>query len=105
MDPDTLKNATAPFFRTKGVGKGTGLGLSMVQGLMAQSSGKLVLHSVESAGTTAELWLPIVLATGYWELPPGARADLLSLSKPFGERQLEDITKRAMSGDTRPPKR
>jgi PAS domain S-box-containing protein len=204
MDPDTLKNATAPFFTTKGVGKGTGLGLSMVQGLMAQSSGKLVLHSVEGAGTTAELWLPIaeagverrqeqsvepptfpdkidalcvlavdddplvlmntvmmledmghsvceassgtkalallaernidlivtdqampqmtgsqladivrerwpgipiVLATGYSELPPEARADLLRLSKPFGERQLEDIMKRAMSGDTRPPKR
>ncbi len=200
MDPDTLKNATAPFFTTKGVGKGTGLGLSMVQGLMAQSSGKLVLHSVEGAGTTAELWLPIaeagveekqeehtvpppfpdkvdalsvlavdddplvlmntvmmledmghsvceassgtkaltflaernidlivtdqampqmtgsqladivrerwpgipiVLATGYSELPPEARADLLRLSKPFGERQLEDIIKRAMSGDTR----
>lgn len=200
MDPDTLKNATAPFFTTKGVGKGTGLGLSMVQGLMAQSSGKLVLHSVDGAGTTAELWLPIaeagvdgkqvepavppplpdkvdapcvlavdddplvlmntvmmledmghsvceassgnkaltflaernidlivtdqampqmtgsqladivrerwpdipiVLATGYSELPPEARADLLRLSKPFGERQLEDIIKRAMSGDTR----
>jgi PAS domain S-box-containing protein len=204
MDPGTLKNATAPFFTTKGVGKGTGLGLSMVQGLMAQSNGKLVLHSVEGAGTTAELWLPIaeagvegkqeepavpsplpdkvdalcvlavdddplvlmntvmmledmghivceassgtkaltflaernidlivtdqampqmtgsqladivrerwpgipiVLATGYSELPPEARADLLRLSKPFGERQLEDIIKRAMSGDTKSSRR
>lgn len=202
MDPETLRNATSPFFTTKGIGKGTGLGLSMVQGLMAQSSGKLVLHSSQGTGTTAELWLPvvdadaqaapekpaspspspgkvdalcvlavdddplvlmntvmmledmghtvceagsaakalaflaerdidlivtdqampqmtgsqladivrerwpgipIVLATGYSELPPEARADLLRLSKPFGERQLEDIVRRAMAGSTRQP--
>lgn len=204
MNPETLRNATAPFFTTKGIGKGTGLGLSMVQGLMAQSKGKLALHSTEGAGTTAELWLPvaetavegkqkepaappalpdkldtlcvlavdddplvlmntvmmledmghtvceagsgtkalafladqnidlivtdqampqmtgsqladivrdrwpgipIVLATGYSELPPEARADLLRLSKPFGEQQLEDVIKRAMSGEKRQPKR
>lgn len=199
MDPRTLRNAPSPFFTTKGIGKGTGLGLSMVQGLMAQSNGKLVLRSEEGAGTTAELWLPtveadrqakkeetavetfpakmtplnilavdddplvlmntvmmledmghtvleavsgakalvflaerdidlivtdqampqmtgsqlanivrerwphipIILATGYSELPPEARADLLRLSKPFGERQLEDIIRRAMSGHAR----
>jgi PAS domain S-box-containing protein len=199
MDPETLKNAASPFFTTKGIGKGTGLGLSMVQGLMAQSNGKLVLHSDEGAGTTAELWIPvveadmpakkvetameappakvtplsilaidddplvlmntvmmledmghtvfeaisgtkallfladrdidlivtdqampqmtgsqladivwerwphipIVLATGYSELPPEARVDLLRLSKPFGERQLEDIIRRAVSGRDR----
>jgi PAS domain S-box-containing protein len=199
MDAETLVNATDPFFTTKGVGKGTGLGLSMVQGLMAQSNGKLVLHSKPGEGTTAELWLPvaegvevreekpepvvaapprtepmsilavdddplvlmntvlmledlghevkeamsgakalhilserrfdlvvtdqampqmtgsqladvvwerwpdmpIVLATGYSELPPGARADLLRLSKPFSEQQLEDAIRRAMSGRAR----
>ncbi|AOF94471.1 PAS domain-containing sensor histidine kinase [Sinorhizobium sp. RAC02] len=205
MDPDTLRNAASPFFTTKGVGKGTGLGLSMVQGLMAQSEGKLVLQSKSGAGTTAELWLPvaeagataielarkevptappvpkeihplcviavdddplvlmntvmmledmghivceassgtkalaflaertidlivtdqampqmtgsqladivrerwpdipIVIATGYSELPPEARADLLRLSKPFSERQLEDIIRRAVSGDRQQP--
>lgn len=65
MDPATLKEATAPFFTTKGVGKGTGLGLSMVQGLMAQTNGKLVLRSQEGVGTTAELWLPS------WKSPSG----------------------------------
>lgn len=196
MDPQTLRNAPSPFFTTKGIGKGTGLGLSTVQGLMAQSRGKLVLHSQPGSGTTAELWLPvaeagqaglggaadeappppdthalsvvavdddplvlmntvmmledlghtvfeagsaakalafladhpvdlvvtdqampimtgsqladivrerwphipIILATGYSELPPEARADLLRLSKPFGERQLEDAVRRAMTG-------
>ncbi|MGB3877294.1 MAG: PAS domain S-box protein [Shinella zoogloeoides] len=202
MDPATLKEATAPFFTTKGVGKGTGLGLSMVQGLMAQTNGKLVLRSQEGAGTTAELWLPVmeepfrktapdetrtaaetppaaatltvlavdddplvlmntvmmledmghtvieatsgakalavlaerpidllvtdqampqmtgsqlsevvrarwphipvILATGYSELPPEARADLLRLSKPFSERQLEDALRRALSASPCP---
>jgi PAS domain S-box-containing protein len=59
MDPDTLANAITPFFTTKGIGKGTGLGLPMVQGLMAQSHGKLVLASEVGKGTTAELWLPV----------------------------------------------
>src|SRR5690606_12907656 len=54
-----LANAATPFFTTKGVGKGTGLGLPMVQGLMAQSQGKLVLRSRKGEGTTAELWLPV----------------------------------------------
>jgi PAS domain S-box-containing protein len=59
MDQEVLANALTPFFTTKGIGKGTGLGLPMVQGLMAQSGGKLVLHSRKDHGTTAELWIPI----------------------------------------------
>lgn len=59
MDEETLAQATTPFFTTKGVGKGTGLGLPMVQGLLAQSGGKLFLISQKGAGTTAELWLPL----------------------------------------------
>ncbi|TDK29883.1 PAS domain-containing sensor histidine kinase [Rhizobium deserti] len=59
MDAETLEKATAPFFTTKGVGKGTGLGLPMVQGLMAQSGGRLLMKSVRGEGTTAELWLPV----------------------------------------------
>lgn len=200
MDLRTLRNAPSPFFTTKGIGKGTGPGLSMVQGLMAQSNGKLLLRSEAGAGTMAELWrptveadrqakkketavetfpakmntlsilavdddplvlmntvmmledmghtvleavsgakalvflaerdidlivtdqampqmtgsqlanivrerwphIPIILATGYSVLPPEARADLLRLSKPFGERQLEDVIRRAMSGPARP---
>jgi PAS domain S-box-containing protein len=59
MDPDTLSRATEPFFTTKGVGKGTGLGLSMVEGLAAQSGGKLIVESEKGKGTTIRLWLPV----------------------------------------------
>ncbi|WOB10248.1 PAS domain S-box protein [Piscinibacter gummiphilus] len=59
MDEATLARATEPFYTTKGVGKGTGLGLSMVEGLAAQSGGRLTLKSTKGEGTTAELWLPV----------------------------------------------
>jgi CheY-like chemotaxis protein len=59
MDEDTLARATEPFFTTKGIGNGTGLGLSMVDGLTAQSGGKLMVQSVLRRGTTIELWFPI----------------------------------------------
>jgi CheY-like chemotaxis protein len=60
MDEMTLGRATEPFFTTKGVGKGTGLGLSMVDGLAAQSGGKLMVQSVLGKGTSVEVWLPRV---------------------------------------------
>jgi len=59
MDEATLARSTEPFFTTKGIGKGTGLGLSMVDGLTAQSGGKLMAHSAVGRGTTIELWLPV----------------------------------------------
>jgi PAS domain S-box-containing protein len=59
MDEATLARATEPFFTTKGIGKGTGLGLSMVDGLTAQSGGRLIVQSQLGHGTTIELWLPI----------------------------------------------
>lgn len=59
MDAATLARATEPFFTTKGIGKGTGLGLSMVDGLAAQVGGRLIMHSRQPGGTTAELWLPV----------------------------------------------
>ena len=58
MDEATMAKATEPFFTTKGPGKGTGLGLSMIQGLTAQSGGRLKISSLEGEGTTVELWLP-----------------------------------------------
>jgi CheY-like chemotaxis protein len=58
MDEATLARVTEPFFTTKGVGKGTGLGLAMVDGLMDQSGGKLLIRSRPHCGTTVELWLP-----------------------------------------------
>jgi PAS domain S-box-containing protein len=62
MDAATLARATEPFFTTKGIGKGTGLGLSMVDGLAAQSGGRLAIHSEVGVGTRIEIWLPVATA-------------------------------------------
>ena len=63
MDEKTLSRATEPFFTTKGIGKGTGLGLSMVDGLTAQSGGKLMVHSHLGQGTTVDLWFLVASET------------------------------------------
>jgi PAS domain S-box-containing protein len=39
--------------------------------------------------------IPVVLATGYAELPPGAREDLLRLAKPYGQAELAQILQQA----------
>jgi CheY-like chemotaxis protein len=56
------------------------------------------------ADIVRERWphIPIILATGYSELPPEARSDLLRLSKPFSERQLEEAISRSMGGHSIP---
>jgi signal transduction histidine kinase/CheY-like chemotaxis protein len=59
MDEATRRQATDPFFSTKGVGKGTGLGLSMVHGLAAQLGGALALESEPGCGATIKIWLPV----------------------------------------------
>ena len=53
-----MSRAAEPFFTTKGVGKGTGLGLSMVQGLVEESSGRMMIESKKGTGTTVELCFP-----------------------------------------------
>jgi PAS domain S-box-containing protein len=84
MDEATLARVVEPFFTTKGVGKGTGLGLAMVDGLCAQSGGKLVIRSQLHQGTTVEVWLPAIkeAVTG----DPGGVSE--SVAVPAAERRL-----------------
>ena len=42
--------------------------------------------------------LPIVLATGYAELPPGVAADMPRISKPFLQNHLLQVVKEAVKG-------
>ena len=88
MDEETLERAATPFFTTKGVGKGTGLGLSMVQGLVEQSGGKLLIESRKGEGTTISLLLPLAQNAGLPPPPAETASEQLLPSLPASLRIL-----------------
>jgi two-component system, cell cycle sensor histidine kinase and response regulator CckA len=57
MDADTRQRVFEPFFTTKG-GQGSGLGLSIVNGIVRQSGGQVVLETTPGHGAIFKVFLP-----------------------------------------------
>jgi PAS domain S-box-containing protein len=59
IPPEHLEQIFAPFFTTKDPGRGTGLGLSVVQGIVRDHGGEILVESVVRKGTTFRARLPV----------------------------------------------
>lgn len=62
MTPQVLERIFDPFFTTKQGGAGTGLGLPVVQGIVRNHKGALIVESEPELGTAFHVFLPLVEA-------------------------------------------
>ncbi|MBU5613450.1 hybrid sensor histidine kinase/response regulator [Geomonas azotofigens] len=60
MESRILERIFDPYFTTKPAGEGTGLGLAVVQGIVKNHGGVIVVHSEPGGGTCFEVFLPAV---------------------------------------------
>jgi PAS domain S-box-containing protein len=60
MREEVRQRVFEPFFTTKPVGEGTGMGMAVTHGVVHAHGGAIQVHSVPDAGTTVEVWLPLL---------------------------------------------
>jgi len=62
MDKNVLSKIFDPYFTTKGIGEGTGLGLAVVDGIIREHKGKIIVKSDPGKGSVFQVFLPVVMA-------------------------------------------
>jgi two-component system, cell cycle sensor histidine kinase and response regulator CckA len=58
ISPEVLPRVCEPFFSTRPRGQALGLGLTSVHSIALLHGGRLLIESVENAGTTITIWFP-----------------------------------------------
>jgi two-component system, cell cycle sensor histidine kinase and response regulator CckA len=102
--PRELRNRIfEPFFSTKPPGQGSGLGLSVVQGIIEQHQGHILVIEGTGGGARFEVFLPVTeqAPDASSELPP-ARGDAIETELRVllveDEKMVRELTKRILVG-------
>lgn len=74
IPPELQSKIFEPFFSTKESGKGTGMGLAMVYGIVKNHRGYIGVNSLQGAGTTMKVYLPVA--------PVPSTQDSIAKSRP-----------------------
>jgi PAS domain S-box-containing protein len=82
IDPEIIDRIFDPYFTTKDVGKGSGMGLAVVQGLIQNHNGAIIVDSNPGEGSTFTILFPLVdkeleMEVGtFGEIPDGSETIL-----------------------------
>jgi len=95
MPAEVRERLFEPFFTTKDEGKGTGLGLATAYGIVREAGGSISVESIEGAGSTFTLSLPVVRkkhpagdAPGKQAFPQGGSETILLIEDDSNIRYL-----------------
>ncbi|MDA3895683.1 MAG: ATP-binding protein [Desulfobacteraceae bacterium] len=83
ISKENIETIFEPYFTTKAIGEGTGLGLSVVQGIVKNCGGEIIVESKIGKGTVFTIYLPVtkkrekIESYAQKEFPKGAESILV----------------------------
>jgi PAS domain S-box-containing protein len=80
MDPSLIGRIFEPFFTTREVGKGTGLGLSVINGIITEMEGEIVVSSKKEKGSVFNVYLPVSKSYASATAKKGSRKKILFIT-------------------------